>query len=188
MRKVILVILCLCLGLTSAAWGADPRTAMRKADSAFLDADYVGSIVQLREALEGVWAKAPLTARKVTLVSERPMAYGMYTPRAGNVYDSIDPLLVYFEPVGHTAKKSGGWYNFALSADLAVLDAKGQVIGGKPNFFQWQTRSRAFNTEFMMYFTISLKGLRAGKYKAVFTLHDKNSDKKATFFQPFEIR
>ncbi len=188
MRKAALALIAVSLMFAGPAWGADAATAMTKANASYIKGDYVETIAGLREALVDVWNKAPLTVQNICFVTEQPEAYGMYTPRTEAAFDAVDPILLYCEPVGYTVVKSGDFYSFAVAADFSVVDEKGQVLGGQQNFGSWDMKGRAFNTEFMMYFTFNLKGLPSGNYKLQVTLHDRNSDKKTSFEQPFAIR
>ncbi|MBU2551263.1 MAG: hypothetical protein KKB20_22815 [Proteobacteria bacterium] len=188
MNKTIPICVLLVLLLAPAAGAVDPPTAITKAQASYMQGKSVDSIGWLREAMQGVWEKTPLTIQNLTLITDQPQGYGVYTPRAGSEFESIDPLIVYFEPIGQTAKKQGDWYTFSMSADFALLDAKDQVLARQADFYKSDTRSRAFNTEFMMSFTVPLKGLAPGQYKAVFTLKDMNSKKKVEFAQPFSVK
>lgn len=188
MRKTILVLVACVLALAAPAWAVDPFEAVGRANTSLNAGDYGGTVFHLREALQEVWNQAPLLAQNVHFVTDQPEAYGMYKPRANNVFDAVDPILLYCEPVGYTVKRSGDIYSIAISADFSIVDSKGVVIGGQQNFGRWTMRSRAFNTEFMMYFTFNLRGLPAGQYRLLVTLNDQNSDKKADFEQPFVIR
>ena len=172
MKKVAVLLMIICLGLSTVAWGADP----------------LEQIKNLKSELEYVWNEAPLTATNITLVTEQPGGYGMYTPRADTIFDAIDPILIYCEPIGYTVIKNGDQYEFSLSADFTVSDESGNILGGQENFGNWGVKSRAFNTEFMMFFTFNLKGLPGGKYKLQVTLKDANSDKKTSFQQAFAIK
>ena len=173
MKKTVVMLMILCLGLSTAAWGA---------------ADPLEKLKDARAQLEYVWGETPLTATNITFVMEQPEGYGMYTPRTDTVFNAIDPILIYCEPVGYTVVKNGDLYEFNLSADFTVADEKGNILGGQENFGSWGIKSRAFNTEFMMFFTFNLKGLPGGKYKLQVTLKDTNSDKTTSFQQAFAIK
>lgn len=188
MRKIIILALMLLFGPAPAAWAADPATAIGQANTAYNRGDYAAAIVHLREATEGVWNKAPLTVRNVTLVKDQPQGYGRYTPRTGSLFEAIDPILLYCEPVGYTVKKVGSLYRLSISAGFSVVDDKDRVLGGQADFGRYKMDSRVFNTSFMMFFTFNLKGLPSGKYKLKVTLRDNNSDKKTSFEQPFSVR
>jgi hypothetical protein len=172
MKKAAVVLMVICLGLTTAAWGADPLEKLKS----------------LRAELEYAWNETPLTATNIAFVTQQPEGYGMYVPRADDIFNAIDPILIYCEPVGYTVVKNGDQYEFNLSADFTVADDKGNILGGQENFGSWGVKSRAFNTEFMMFFTFNLKGLPGGKYKLQVTLKDANSDKKTSFQQAFAIK
>ncbi len=188
MRKIILLTLSLILISTPAVWSASPDDAISQANQAYYDGDYAKALDLLRDALQGVWNQAPLTARNVNFVDAPPEGPGQYHPRPDNIFESIDPILLYFEPVGYTVVKQGEDYKYALSSDFAVLDDQGKELGRQKDVGRSEATSRMFNMELMMLLTINLKGLPSGKYTLVVTLKDLNSDKTTTFEKPFGIR
>ena len=188
MLRTVFLAIAVLLALSRAGWAADPTAAMSRANTSYLKGDYLEAVDQLQAALQAVWNKAPLAVRNVTFVAEQPEGYGQYQPRGEDVFEAVDPILLYCEPVGYTVVGGGDSYKFGLSADLVIQDESGQVLGGQKKFGQWQIVGRSFVTEFMMFFTLNLKGLPQGKYKLMVTLHDLNSDKTVTFDKPFAIR
>jgi hypothetical protein len=188
MRKIILFSLLLTLVCTPLAWSNPPDEAINQANQAFYDGDFAKALDNLRDALQGIWNLAPLSVRNATFVDAPPEGPGQYEPRDGIVFESIDPILLYFEPVGYTVVKQGEKYKYALSSDFAVVDDNGKEIGRQKDVGRSEATSRMFNMELMMLLTINLKGLPSGKYKLVVTLKDLNSDKTTTFEMPFGIR
>lgn len=162
MRKSMLLFLILVLIAAPAAWAEDP--------------DYT-SVINERGEYHRAWQEAPLGALNFNFVSEPPTGYGKFTKRDNTVYNPLDKILIYFEPVGYTARQMGDQFNFGLSADFMVKDKAGVVIGAQPNFYQWSENGRTYLTEVMVFMTINLQGLEPGEYKIILTLHDKNSDK-----------
>jgi hypothetical protein len=188
MRKIILITIALILVCTPAAWSNPPDESINLANQAYYDGDYAGALLLLQDALQGVWNKAPLAVRNVNFVDQPPEGPGQYHPRQDNIFESIDPILLYFEPVGYTVLKQGEQYKYALSSDFAVLDNEGNELGRQKDVGRSEATSRMFNMELMMLLTINLKGLPSGKYKLVVTLKDLNSEKTTTFEMPFGIR
>ncbi|MFH1136015.1 MAG: hypothetical protein V1816_08000 [Pseudomonadota bacterium] len=171
MKNTAAVLLVLCLALLSPALAGAEENA----------------ILTIRAALEEAWNKAPLTVQNVTFITEPPQAYGMYQPVKKAVFESIDPILLYCEPMGYTVTKKGEFFHIALAADFSVLNKDGQALGGQNNFYQWKTKSRAFSTEFVMYFTFNLKGLPSGEYTLRIVLRDENSSKVTSFDKKLTI-
>ena len=165
-----------------------PGQLISEASMLYYEGKSLETYFKLKEVMEQIWNEAPLTVQNVHFVTEEPEAYGYYTPAETDLFESIDPVQLYFEPIGHVAKKEGEWYSFALTADYTLEDLKGEVLGGKQRFFEWNTQSRAFNTEFMMFVTFNFRGLPPGEYKISVTLHDANSDKQTTFDKNFRIK
>ena len=188
MKRVIPVLVILVSIVATGAWAQDPVALINKARSSCLEGDYAATLDNIRTAYETSWNLAPLAVKHAAFVTEPPEAYGMFSPRPEGPFESIDPIELYCEPVGYTIKKDGEWYTAALTADFVLADPDGKELGGQPNFYQWSVKSRNFNTEVMMFFTINLKGLAPGSYILRVTLNDQNSDKKATFEKSVAIQ
>ncbi|MBW1708404.1 MAG: hypothetical protein JRG97_02040 [Deltaproteobacteria bacterium] len=188
MPKLATIWLAICLGLAGTALAADPSVTIQRAKYSYDNGEYTQAIIELREALEGTWNKAPLTFNNATWIMEPPEGFGMYKPRESNVFDAVEPVLIYLEPVGYTIKKAGPFYSFRLFADFAVLDDKNKVLGSQQNFAQYQVRSRSLQTEYPIFFTFNFRDLPAGRYKLQITVHDENSEKEATLSKVFEKR
>ena len=190
MKRMILILLPLILVLAArpAARAADPVEDMSRAAKSYYDGKYVEAVDILRGVMTAVFQQAPLTVRHVTFVSEEPEGFGAYKERSDSAFDSIDPVQLYCEPIGYTARTREGMYLVSLSADFAVIGQDGKLLGGQKNFYKWEGKSRAFNTEFMMLFTFNLKGLPPGRYTLAVTLRDNHSHKTAKFEKPFSIK
>ena len=182
---VFVAVLLVCSPVVCAAGVVD---TMAQASAEYSSGNFVEGVNLLRKSMEEMWNEVPLTVLNVTFVTEQPQAYGMYTPRPSDVYEAVEPIILYCEPIGYTIKRSGGENIFSLAADFSVVDAGGEVLGGQENFGKWEMKSRAFNTEFMMHFTFNFKGLPSGKYRVLVTLRDLNSTKSAVIKKPFVIK
>jgi hypothetical protein len=187
MKKSLMIALFLVIGIGSSGWSADPANLMGQAGSRYSAGEYVQSINLLRQAVQEIWNQAPLAVQNVHFITDPPDGYGMYTPKNSDVFNGVDPILIYCEPLGYTVNKKGDEYHFSLSADFAVLSEDGQMLGGQQDFGKWEMASRTFNSEFMMFFTFNLSGLESGTYKIQVTLKDKNANKTVQFESPFKI-
>ncbi|MBF0529224.1 MAG: hypothetical protein HQK55_08135 [Deltaproteobacteria bacterium] len=188
MKIVISVIMALVVSLPVAGWGAGASDAMRKASASYSRGDFPSTIDSLRDALEAAWIEAPLTAQNVTFVSAPPQGFRKFKARADNIFETIDPVQLYIEPVGCILKKEGQTYRIAVSADFAVMDEKGTALGGQNGIEALKAEVQSFSTEIMMTFTFVPKGLPPGNYKLAVILNDKNSDKTAKFEKDFVIK
>ena len=101
-------------------------------------------LLKIRAALEEAWNRAPLTVHNAVFITKPPQAYGMYNPVKKAVFDSIDPIMIYCEPMGYNVEKQGEFYQISLSADFSILNKSGEVLGGQENFYQWKTRAAPF--------------------------------------------
>lgn len=188
MFKKILAMSLLIMCLTQPVWAADVREAIGQVNNGLEKGDFGLVVDSLRLALEAAWNKGPLSVKNVTFVKEPPTGYGVYKPVEKNAFESIDPIFLYCEPIGYNIVKMGEEYRFGFSADFSMLDSEGNVLGGQKDFNKWSSSSRNFSMESMISFTFNLKGLPAGNYKLVVTLHDENSEKSVTFDKEFSIR
>ena len=186
-NRLVFLFLLICFA-TPAALAAGPGQALSEAQTKYSAGDKLGALDQTREAMLAIWSEVPLTARRAAFVTEAPQGYGMYSPVTKPVFDPVDPIHVYFEPVGGTIRREGGLFKMSLAADFAVKDAKGKVLGGQENIQGLQTATRTFSSEVMMTLTFNLKGLPAGQYTLVVTLRDLYSDKKAAVQLPFAVQ
>jgi hypothetical protein len=173
---------------TALAQSDDPAALLTEARVNYLNSQYGVAIKQIKQALEGVWNNAPLSADNVVYVKEQPKAFGVFKPRESDVFNGADPILLYCEPIGYTVKKDGENYYVALASEFSVLDNKDAVISGPFQLPLTEEKTRFFNIQVPMFFTFNLKGAPSGRFKLQVTLSDKNSSKKVTFQKPFTIK
>ncbi|MBW2622829.1 MAG: hypothetical protein JRD68_07965, partial [Deltaproteobacteria bacterium] len=151
MPRLVLLLALASLFISGSALAIEPVSAIRQADYHFARGEYLETIQDLRDALVGVWNQAPLALTNVIWIKEAPEGYGMYTPRENNVLNDAEPILLYMEPVGYTIKKSGSYYSLSLYADFAVINSKGETIGGMEKFADWKVSSRSAQTEYPIF-------------------------------------
>jgi hypothetical protein len=149
----------------------------------------IEAIETLRRAVALADARTPLTFRKAVFVAETPIAFGVYKPRAGNVFNAGEPLIAYLEPVGMGwAPQDGALFHSLLTADFEIRSPDGQVLAGKREFGRFEFVSHEQNKEIRTDVTVNLTGASAGKYVLGVTYHDTVTGKSANFDLPFEIR
>ena len=121
---------------------------------------------QADQATQIIWNKVPLYVQKAVLTSAKASSYGIYTPRSNNVYEAKRAvILLYVEPVGYRVTKTpNDFYKFGFTADLAVMDIKGNILVGKENFMSVNFESRAFNREIFLNITVNISGISPGDY------------------------
>ena len=188
MRRLIVLLLIFSLVPVQAVLAAGAIQAMDEARARYSAGDKTGALDQLRNATMAIWNEAPLSARNVTFVTGPPEGFGMYQPALKNVFDTLEPVHLYLEPVGATVVNQGGLYKMGLAAGFEVKDNTGRVLGGQKNIQDMQTATRSFSSEVMMTLTFNFKGLPAGKYTLVVNLRDTQSGKKASFEKAFAVR
>ncbi len=150
--------------------------------------DYLKALQSLRSSLELFWKQSPLILNNVRFVKSDGNSYGIYEPKEGEKFISGESIYLYMEPVGYALKKNPkGFYEFGFTADFSIEDKSGKVLGGQKNFANLDFKSWNFNTEVSLTFTYTFTGLGKGRYKIITHVKDKNSDKKATVENWFNI-
>jgi hypothetical protein len=201
MKKPFLIGLMVVLLLSAACTKKEgPEAGARTTPSSLFDSslaqlkaamgknDHAGAFAALRSMFEAFWEKSPLLLNNIKFVMSESASYGIYTPKATDEFSPDEVIYLYLEPIGQTLKKNEqGQYDFGFTADFALEDETGRVLGGQkgfvnPNFTSWN-----FNTEIALTFNFTFSGLQAGKYKIVLSVKDVNSAKTATVNKVFAI-
>lgn len=147
-----------------------------------------GAADALSDALREIEDKGPLRIEHLQLVRPGVNGFGLYTPIPADTLQPGDGIIVYFEPTGITHAFSGDMWHLDLSADLALLDAKGQTLEEKPGFLTQQVESHQPNREIQFVMRLLSTGMPEGDYAARITLHDRLGNKDAVATLPFHIK
>ncbi len=142
----------------------------------------------MRSATLQVWNAGPLLFRKALFVAESPKAFGIYTPRADNVFKQGEKLIIYAEPVGFKWQAKDGLNHSLLVADLILRTNDGKIVAGQKNFGSFSFDSLEQNMEIMVVLTIDFTGAPPGKYVVEGAFTDKMGEKTATLELPFELK
>lgn len=177
------------LGLSACALIVGPALAGPVADRAadvetrLANGDYAGAVTAARGVLDAVWDETPGIEFTDTLLVIAPASgFGIYNPRADNIYKLAEPIVIYAEPFGYGYGSPGeGLYSIGFFVDLQVQTETGEILGDVPNVTELDMSSRYPNKEFQANITYNLDGIPAGKYRLITTLRDKNSAKLGTF-------
>mgnify|MGYP007096396820 CR=1 FL=1 len=151
--------------------------------------DYPGALTQARDIVARVWDESPgIGFTDTLLVIEPASGFGIYNPRADNIYKQGEPIVIYAEPFGYAYGSPGeGLYSIGFFVDLQVQSEEGEVLGDVPNVTELDMSSRYPNKEFQANITYNLDGIPTGKYRLITTLRDKNSAKFGTFEAQIEL-
>lgn len=156
--------------------------------AAIAHADPLADLTVAQKAVIEAWSKVPFSQQNVTFVTEPSTGYGVYEKRDSNVFKPGEPLLSYAEPIGYGWKQlPDNRYELHLVADLAIIDASGEVVWSKKGFLDSTLQSYRQNLEFKLDMSLNVDGAPAGKYKLRYTLYDMSSGKTSSFDQDFEI-
>ncbi len=157
------------------------------AEQAVTDGDYETAFDQIETARASIWEQAPLTLRNVTFTSGEPAGYGIYEKRPTSEFKSGETLIVYSEPQGFGYGEDGDYSIIDMGLDYELKDATGKSLAKQESFSNWKIRSLYPNKEFMGKLTFSFTGIPVGDYELSTTVHDKNSEKSASFSLKFKI-
>ncbi len=182
-------------GIVAALWVglpavAGPVTEAAEAIEAKLAAgDAVAALEAARGLFAQVWDTSPaLTFGQALLVSENATGFGVFNPRADNVFKKGDPILIYAEPYGFGYGSPGaGLWSVNFIVDLQVLNSTGNLLADAPAATEFNLTSRHQNREVQANITYNLDGIPVGQYTLVTTLRDKNAAKAGSFQTAIEI-
>ncbi len=142
----------------------------------------VEALEALSAATDAIWGDGALAFRSVAVV-DAASGFGLNDMRADATFKPDQKLTVYVEPVGF----GYGDGTVAFTADLALENATGQVLNETSDVFSIDAPFAEGRREFYMTLTFDVPFLRPGDYTAIFTVHDKNSDKSGSFDVPFSV-
>lgn len=171
---------------TTVAAAGPAVDAATRAESLVAEGKTAEALDALSEAMDALCQASPLSFRKVVIVDSSG-GYGVYSERADKTFKPDDKMMVYVEPICFGYGGSGASTTIGFKADLAIENTTGQVLGEAKDVFSLSTPSTPNKREFSMTLTFGVPFLRPGEYKAIFTVHDQNSDKSGTFEVPFTV-
>lgn len=174
---------------TSAAFAGPVADQAAAIEGKLAEGDGAAAVSLAQDLLAGVWAQAlEVSFTQALLVETEATGYGVYNPRATNVFKQGEPVLIYCEPVGFDYGNPGeGLWSVNFFIDLQVLDSGGNQLANLPEVTQYNTTSRHLNREIPANITYTLQGIKPGRYTLVTTLRDKNSQKSGSFQTAIEI-
>jgi hypothetical protein len=160
----------------------------RQAEKQSNAGQHLEAVETLRRAINGLTAKGPLVLQHVQFITEPPRGFGIYQPRAGNVFRPGEPLIVYVEPVGLAWKTEGAINRAQVVTDFEIRTPDGKILGGQKEFGKFEFNSRERSHDIMTHLTITINGAPSASYVLTVTYRDLTSGKSATLELPFEIR
>lgn len=182
-RIPVVPLLCALLMTGSAALAGPVADTAASVETRLSNGDYPGAVAEAREILQAVWDESPgIGFTDTFLIIEPASGFGIYNPRADNIYKLAEPIVIYAEPFGFGYGNPGeGLVSIGFFVDLQVQSDSGEILGDVPNVTELDMSSRYPNKEFQANITYNLDGISAGKYRLITTLRDKNSAKIGTF-------
>jgi len=149
--------------------------------------DPAGAMNAIRSAYDEVWAKMPLTASNVTQIDSAD-GFGVYAPRASDVYKPGEPIAVYVELAGYAlGRNNTGGSEIGADVDIELKNAAGKMVWSGKGIMKARQQVRAFNKEFFLKLDLKLNGAPPGRYVATYAVKDAYSNKTTSFDVSFEI-
>ncbi len=151
--------------------------------------DTEGALKSAQVLFGQVWEMSTAIGFTQALLVDQPASgFGIYNPRASDVYKPGEKIIIYAEPFGFAYGSPGeGLYSMGFHVDLKVISETGELLGDIPNLTELDLVSRYPNREFQANLTYTLDGIEPGKYLLQTTLRDKNSDRTGSFETKIEI-
>jgi hypothetical protein len=175
-----------CLGVifalsSSLALAGPVADAGEEAETLLSEGKTLEALDALSAAMDEICRESPLVFRDVTVMSEdeAETAEANYRP---DEKMTVSAEVVCLQPGG-----SADSATIDLSADLAIENTSGQVLGEQKDLFKLSAPAQAGAREFSMRLTFGVPYLRPGQYKAVYTVRDQNSEKSGSFEVPFNV-
>jgi len=182
------VVLAFLAGSLATAFAGEVENLAREAEAQAQAGKHIEAVETLRRATGLLAAQGPLALRRVQFIAERPKGFGIYKPRANNVFKPGEPLIIYAEPIGMGWKAADGVNRALVAADFEIRTPDGKILGGQKNFGRFEFNSHDQNQEIMTHLTIRLSGAPAGDYIFAATYRDQINGKSANLTLPFEIK
>lgn len=176
----------LVIGSATMATAGPAVDAATRAEALVVEGKTAEALDALSAAMDAICSASPLAFGKVVVVDSSG-GYGVYSERSDKTFKPDEKMMVYVEPVCFGHGGAGASSTIGFTADLAIENTTGQVLGEAKDVFSLSTPSTPEKREFSMTLSFGVPFLRPGDYKAIFTVRDQNSDKSGTFEVPFAI-
>ncbi len=179
------LVLALALG-TLPVRAAEIAEAAAEADNLAQAGRHREAYDRLLAAADQIAAAAPLQFRALVLVTQEGAGFGVYEPRASNVYRQGEPIHLYTEPFGYGWGREGDLVTIAFEARVQVTTTSGQVVI-QPRTGPIVQKSRRLNREFAYSLSYEPQDLKPGEYLLAVDFKDLATGKTAGARIPFRI-
>ena len=173
------------IAVSSLASAGPLVDAATRAEALEAQGNTVEALAALEEAMDALWADAPLGFRAVELVETA--GDGERTVRTDRSFEPDETMTVYVEPVGYAFGTPGADDSVAFTVGLVIENATGQILVDSPAAFNVASARARDNRAFGMTLSVPVPFIRPGDYTALFNVDDQNSDKTAEFEVPFTV-
>lgn len=181
---------CLAVGLVAAAGvEAGPLAdAAAVAEQKSASGDALGAYEAAAQAFAAFAATLPFSVKTAVFVSDKPKAFGAYTPRDGSAFSPGEPLVTYVELIGLSWKDIGeGKQQSNFSVDLELKDKAGEILAAQKEFGNFTFTGFVANQEIYTHLTLDVTGADPGDYVLHYTINDNVGQKVTAFEQPFTL-
>ncbi|WP_250957585.1 hypothetical protein [Rhizobium sp. CG5] len=150
--------------------------------------DPLGAYDAAAQAFAAFAATLPFSVKTAVFVSDKPKAYGAYTPRKGSTFAPGEPLVTYVELIGLSWKDIGeGQQQSNFSVDLELKDKGGETLAAQKGFGSFSFTGFVANQEIYTHLTLDITGAEPGDYVLHYTINDNVGQKVTAFEQPFTV-
>ena len=174
--------------LAAPSLAGEANDLATKAEDEASKGQHAAALETMRKAMLAVWTKSKLAIRNARFVEKEATGYGIFDPRADNIFKQGESMRVYVEPVGYRWSEENGVFRSNISADVEIKSPEGKILGGQEAVGRFNFASRARNMEYLIQLTYVLPDIPPGKYVVGTTLHDKIGGSSASFDLPFEVK
>jgi len=175
--------------LAEPAFAGPLEEAAKQAEQLAASGDPAKAMQTIRDAMADFSQTLPLTIGKAVFVSETPVGYGIYNPRATSTFKVSEPVVSYVEPIGLAWQKpdADGRSLAKFTVDLAILDRKQKVLGTQENFGAFSFNGFGRNQEVYTHLTLDVTAVPPGDYIVRYTFKDQISGQSAFVDQPVTL-
>jgi len=169
--------------LSTAATAGPIADKAADAEAALAAGDAGKAFAAMNEAVEALWAEAPLTIGAAFLVA----AGDTPQPRGDADFRSGEALRIQVEPLGYSFGESAGDFAVGLATSVEIRTPGGLILAKSEDLGRLEWRGPLPNRSFSGRVGIDLPELKPGEYEVRLTLSDAGKDQTATTTLPFTI-
>jgi hypothetical protein len=171
---------------SSFALAGPVADAGQQAEALLAEGKTLEALDALSAAMDAICANSPLLFREVALV-EPSDSEGTPPGQSDSTFRPDEKMTIYAEAVCFEPGRADTSPTVGFTGDLTIENLSGQVLAEKKDFLKLSAPARLGTREFPIRIGVVVPYIRPGEYKAIFTVHDRNSAKSGTFEVAFSV-